>query len=107
VDVEQPELLHLPLRAAWPIFADELSEALEADGHSGLAAQVDELRIVDRCPCADDFCQSFYTAPRPDGAYGPGHTNIVLDPPWPGYLILDVVNDKIMFVEVLYRAPLA
>jgi len=24
------------------------------------------------CGCGDDFCQSFYTQPRPEGPYGPG-----------------------------------
>jgi hypothetical protein len=28
------------------------------------------------------------------------------DPGWDGYLILDVVDERIMYVEVLYRPPL-
>jgi hypothetical protein len=56
--------------------------------------------------CGDDFCQSFYTAPKPAGAYGTGHSNICLDPPWPGYLILDVLHDDIVHIEVLHRTPL-
>jgi hypothetical protein len=67
---------------------------------------VDRLRIVALCPCEDDFCQSFYTAPKPAGAYGLGHRNICLEPSWPGHLILDVVHDDIVHVEVLYRRPL-
>ncbi|MGI5180307.1 hypothetical protein ACQEVZ_28710 [Dactylosporangium sp. CA-152071] len=53
-----------------------------------------------------NFCQSFYTAPKPAGAYGPGHRNVCLEPPWPGYLILDVLHDDIVHIEVLYRTPL-
>lgn len=58
------------------------------------------------CGCEDDFCQSFYTAPKPTGAYGDDHRNVCLDPPWPGDLILDVAHDSIAYVEVLYRARL-
>jgi hypothetical protein len=39
-------------------------------------------------------------------AYGASHRNVALDAPWPGYLILDVVDDEIVYVEVLYRPPL-
>jgi hypothetical protein len=65
-----------------------------------------DLRIVKRCTCEDDFCQSFYTEPPPNGSYGTGHRNVALDSPWPGYLILDVVDEKSMYVEVHYRPPL-
>lgn len=71
-----------------------------------LAEHAGRLRIVDVCACGDDFCQSFYTGPKPAGAYGDGHRNVCLDAPWPGYLILDVVDDNIMYVEVLHRSPL-
>jgi len=53
----------------------------------------------------DDFCQSFYTAPPPDGAYGPGHRCVPLIPK-KGDLILDVVRNRIMYVEVLYYPSL-
>ena len=52
-----------------------------------------------------EFCQSFYTAPRPDAGYGPGHRNVCLDPRR-GMLVLDVVDGRIMFVEVLDYPPL-
>jgi hypothetical protein len=90
----------------WPHLAAELATALRDEGASDLANQVDTLHVLEECGCDDDFCQSFYTAPKPSGAYGRGHRNIGLNPSEPGYLILDVVNDVIMFVEVLYRAPL-
>jgi hypothetical protein len=94
------------LRETWPIFAAELAMALDVHGDDRLAEQVDRLRIVAICACGDDFCQSFYTGPKPVGAYGPGHRNVCLEPPWPGYLILDVLDDNIVHIEVLYRTPL-
>ena len=69
-------------------------------------AQVETLRVVARCGCCDGFCQSFYTAPKPDGIWGPVHRNVLLAPPWSGMLILDVVYGQITYVEVLDRDPL-
>ncbi|MEU0558668.1 hypothetical protein [Dactylosporangium sp. NPDC006015] len=94
------------LRTMWPVFTAELAAALAAEGEDRLTDQVDRLRVVEVCGCGDDFCQSFYTAAKPAGTYGVGHRNVCLDAPWPGYLILDVVHDEIMYVEVLYRPPL-
>ena len=91
----------------WPLLAAELVTALREEGESDLAGRVDTLRVLRQCGCDDDFCQSFHTAPEPTGAYGPGHRNVCLSPSEPGYLILDVVNDAIMYVEVLYRPPLS
>jgi hypothetical protein len=90
----------------WPTLAGQLRRALLAEGEATRAASVDVLRVVELCGCGDDFCQSFYTAPKPDGAYGPGHRDVFLDPPWPGLLIVDILQDEIVFVEVLYRSPL-
>jgi hypothetical protein len=63
---------------------------------------VSDLRIADRCRCGDDFCATFYTQPKPQGSYGAGHKNLVLEPQ-KGDVILDVVNGSIASVEVLYR----
>ena len=90
----------------WPHLAAELATALREEGEHDLANQVGALRVLARCGCDDDFCQSFYTAPKPTGTYGSGHRNVGLSPSKPAYLILDVVNDAIMYVEVLYRPPL-
>jgi hypothetical protein len=94
------------LRTTWPVFATELAAALDACDEQQLRAQVERLRIIGVCSCGDDFCQSFHTAPKSPGPYGDGHRNICLDAPWPGYLILDVVHDDIVYVEVLNRSPL-
>lgn len=54
----------------------------------------------------DGFCQSFKTEPHPDGQpYGRGHRCVPLLPS-KGMLVLDVVDGRIMYVEVLDRAPL-
>ena len=63
-------------------------------------------RVVGVCRCTDDFCQSFHTAPEAPGGHGEGHRNVWVRAPWPGYLVLDVVADDIVYVEVLYRSPL-
>ena len=64
------------------------------------------LVVLQQCDCGDDFCQSFYTQPPAEGAYGPGHRNVGLSPDRPGMLILDVVDSLIMYVEVVDRPPL-
>jgi hypothetical protein len=86
-----------------PAFAAELRQLLEEQGESELAAQVSGLMILDRCRCGDQFCATFYTQPKPNGSFGPGHRNVALTPD-EGMLILDVVAGEIACVEVLDRA---
>ncbi len=81
-------------------FSAEVQEGLCGDPE--LAGQVAELEIFGRCECRDSFCATFYTAPRPDGTYGPGHRNVVVDVK-KGMVILDVVDGRIACVEVLHR----
>jgi hypothetical protein len=92
----------LQFRALAPEFAEELAALLLAENEPGLADQMLSAEIVSRCECEDEFCASFYTEPRPDGAYGPGHENIQLEPAT-GMVILDVVQGRLMQVEVLYH----
>ena len=92
----------LSLVEALPAFAIELQRLLTEAGEPELAAQVASLSIFGRCDCGDDFCSTFYTQPKPDGAYGPGHRNVVLAADG-GTIILDVVNGEIACVEVLDR----
>jgi hypothetical protein len=89
-------------RALDPEFAEELAALLVADNEPGLAEQMLSAVIVGRCECEDEFCASFYTAPPPDGKYGPGQENVQLDPRT-GMVILDVVDGLLMQVEVLWR----
>ena len=85
-----------------PELAAELRQLLVEQGEPELAAKVTGLMILDRCRCGDDFCSTFYTQPKLDGAYGPGHRNVVLAP-GEGMLILDVVAGEIACVEILDR----
>jgi hypothetical protein len=85
-----------------PELAEEVERLLLESDEKELVTQVPALRIVERCRCGDDFCSTFYVQPKPEGAYGPDHRNVVLDPPR-GMLVLDVVGNKIACIEVLYR----
>src|ERR1700757_2220599 len=87
---------------ALPELAEELQELLADAGQAELASQIPALRIVDRCRCGDYFCASFYTQPKPNGSYGPGHDCLELESA-EGMLILDVVAGEIAHVEVLNR----
>lgn len=97
----------------WPKLAGQVRNALIRDSETGLASQIDALRVLKMCDCQEDFCQSFYTEPPPDGAYPlDRHRNWCQDDDedellgWEGFLILDVVDERIVSVEVLYRPPL-
>ena len=86
----------------FPELATELETLLRAEEEPALADQVSSLRIIDRCRCGDDFCATFYTVPKPTGPWGVNHRNVALTPK-SGDLILDVVDNKITCVEVLFR----
>jgi hypothetical protein len=94
--------MNRPLSEVLPEVAQEVAAALKKEGRDQLAQQVSDLRLHDRCRCGDAFCAMFYTAPPPQGAWGTGHENIPLDPD-DGMMILDVVNMRIVAVELLYR----
>ena len=97
--------MHPLLLDALPDLADELSTLLNQGGATELATQVPFLRLVDRCRCGDDFCATLYTAPKPNGAYGPNHESMPLNPS-SGHLILDLVDRKIVCIEILFRENL-
>lgn len=90
------------LRVVLPAFSSELERSLLDQGHADLASQVMTLPLVDRCRCGDDFCATFYTAARPAGAYEPEPSNLEVATDQ-GMIILDLVNDSISCVEVLFR----
>ncbi|MFF1874652.1 hypothetical protein [Kitasatospora herbaricolor] len=97
---------HPLVREVFPELVDELISLLETEGESELAACAWDLRLTDKCRCGDGFCQSFKTERRPDGQpFGRGHRCLPLSPST-GMLNLDVVNGRIMYVEVLDREPL-
>lgn len=86
-----------------PELAAELKRLLTRSDEEALADSIDLLAIVDRCRCGDDFCATFYTAPRPAGSYGASHRCIDLDAD-DGILVLDVEHEQVVSVEVLFRA---
>lgn len=89
----------------WPKLTEELRAALRAGPEPALADQVDDLSVAGPCGCGDAFCQGFSTQPVPDGGY-PDQRSIWLDPPWQGMLVVDVVDDRIVYVEILFRPAL-
>ena len=93
------------LQDALPDLTDELATLLRNNDELDLVEQVPLLRLVDRCCCGDDFCATLYTAPKPKGAYGPNHESISLNPS-SGHFILDLVDRKIVCIEILFREDL-
>ena len=91
------------LAEAMPDLATELERDLRLEGHATLADQVTELRMTAPCGCGDSFCTSFYTGPVPEGPWEGHHQNVITEK---GGLILDVVDGKIRFIEVLDRGSL-
>ncbi|MFJ3548129.1 hypothetical protein [Streptomyces sp. NPDC090114] len=97
---------HPLVRDVFPDLVAELTTLLEDEGEHELAICVRDVRLVAVCDCGDDFCQSIHTAVHPKGEpYGEGHRCVPLSPS-EGMLILDVVYGRIMYVEILNRAPM-
>lgn len=88
------KLLHL--RDAAPKLAAELERLLAAAGESMLASRMPHLLIHARCDHRHGV--DFYTAPRLDRPWGPGHRTLGL---LPGGLHVDAVQTEIVLVEVL------
>ncbi|MFC5673568.1 hypothetical protein [Streptomyces incanus] len=97
---------HPLVRDAFPDLIAELTTLLEDEGEHELAICVRDVRLVAMCDCGDDFCQGIHTAVRQWGKpYGEGHRCVPLSPS-KGMLILDVVYGRIMYIEILDRAPM-
>jgi hypothetical protein len=106
-----------PLRDIWPDVIERLQSLLIDAGEHELAATVPDLQVYDRCRCGSGHCATVYTLPRPVGAYGPGHRNVVFwdaDPvdldtgkrlgvrPIAEYMtVLDVIPAGIACIEIL------
>ncbi|HUQ31997.1 MAG TPA: hypothetical protein VM095_07750 [Pyrinomonadaceae bacterium] len=99
-DMSQPLL-----RDALPELSAELKSLLENDDLPQLAEQIESLRLVDHCRCDSKTCATFYTVPKPEGAWGAGHENIVLDVE-EGLMVVDTLNGEIVCVEILDRADI-
>jgi hypothetical protein len=91
------------LETTLPAFARELRRLLEQEDRHDLAGQIADLRLVDRCRCGEYFCATFYTVPKPRGAWGPDHETIVLESAESGMINIDLVAGRIVEVEVLDR----
>ncbi|WP_189702468.1 hypothetical protein [Streptomyces chromofuscus] len=97
---------HPLVREVFPDLIAELTALLEDEGERELAICAWDLRLVDECGCSDDFCQSIRTADHPRGQpYGSGHRCVPLSPS-KGMLILDIVDGRIMYIEILDRPPM-
>lgn len=90
------------LGRALPELTTEIVGLLRAGGESALARRFEFQPFYQWCPWEDDFCQSFYTQPPPEGSFGPGHRTVCLEPAT-GMINIDVVGDDIRYVEVLDR----
>lgn len=86
----------------FPELAAEVKRLLTRADEEALADSIELLAIVDRCRCGDDFCATFYTAPRPAGSYGASHRCIDLEAD-DGILVVDVEHERVVCVEVLFR----
>ena len=79
-----------------------LRAALVADGRLDLADSIEGLEAHAACSCGDAFCTSFYTGPRPDGAWGPDHENLVYVLAGGIFITLAVVRNEPWFAVVTY-----
>jgi hypothetical protein len=86
----------------FPAFAAELQELTERLGRSDIAEQLRDLPVLSRCTCAQRNCAHFYTAAPPLGSYPTGHSNLLV-PATSGLVVLDVVDSRVVAVEVLDR----
>jgi hypothetical protein len=86
----------------FPAFAAELESLTAQAGRNDLVQQIRDLPVLDRCDCGQGNCAHFYTAPKPTGSYGPGHSNVML-PATRGLIVYDVVDGRIAAIEVLDR----
>ncbi len=87
----------------YPALAAELAAVLTADDKMELARQVGTLVIKAWCRCGDDFCPTFQTV-RPPWPTDAG--TLSYDTP-SGMLNVDVADDRILGVEVLFYPPLS
>jgi hypothetical protein len=89
---------------AFPELSKELQGLLCEEGEGVLSEQVPLLNILDRCRCGDDYCATMYMYKGQRRNYQPDYRSISLHPK-PGMIVLDVIEGKIIAIEVLYRDP--
>ena len=87
-----------------PAFAAELETLISQHGKRKLAASVDALRVVERCPCGDDECSSFYVTPSFVVRWRwHGHGETLKLQTVRGTISIDLIDGQIVLVEVLDR----
>ena len=91
-----PPLLHGLL----PGLAAELAGVLLEKGEAALASEIVALRVLD-CDWSADAV-AIYTEPRPEGSLGPTLRTVLLDLRR-GIAVIDVVEERIVCVEILGR----
>jgi hypothetical protein len=88
------------LKDALPEVASEMARGFRLAERMDLSDQVARLELVDRCPCNDDFCATFYT--QPNGSWnGRAVERLVID--MPGLTCLYTVDGVVAWVELLWR----
>jgi hypothetical protein len=85
-----------------PEIAEEVRQLLKIIERTDLLPSLDAARFVSPCRCGDDFCSSIYTAIKPSGPWGPNHETVPLGAD-KGMINLDIVEGKIVYVEILDR----
>ncbi len=87
------------LREICPEFATELQGLLVRAEQEPVSKTVDTMQVVDRCRCGEAFCGTFYTRPKTDW-----HIDRTIPLEWEnGYVIVDIEDEQILQVEILYR----
>jgi hypothetical protein len=86
----------------FPALTEELATLLTKVGEMELSRTVPGLKIVERCRCGDDFCATMYTVRPPPDEWSRNQKNVALNPKT-GLLILDVLDQEITGIEVLFR----
>jgi hypothetical protein len=97
--------MSLYLREVLPGLANELEVLLRDDDEAELASQIASLKVVDRCRCDSASCATIYNVPKPQGAWGPTHRNVVLAVS-EGMTVVDVLDERIVCIEILDRQEL-
>lgn len=90
------------LREILPEFAVELETLLRKENYIEYAEQIAFLRITERCRCEDNFCGMFYTQPRPQ-SLTTGKLSTIDPHSKHGMILLEIVEESIAAVEVLFR----
>jgi hypothetical protein len=91
----------LKLSRVLPEFAIELANGLASTGHHDLALAVTDIEIVQRCPCREVGCLTFYAVAKSE-APPPDDCQRVI-PPVRGVSCLQHQNNRIIWIEAIDR----